>query len=557
MRQGGCVKEFGISRVWDPTSALEAMAAADVAMWSWSPAENLLRLFGGTFSMGLSPLGGECSSEAFFAMANPQDRILAASLLRQGQEGERIEERIRMRSGDAGLWRGIWLEDGLRAAGVVVSEPRYSTIERDNLTGLLTRKTFFDRARHLLSIGGGYELVVADLDRMNRLNEALGHDGGDQVLATLGARLAAAFPAGALPARVGEDEFAVLAPDGVSRPLERLRAALEQPLRISGIDIFPKLSIGSARVEARELGMEPVELLRRAELAVKSVKVGGRGGEAGYGDALETQGANRLELEAELRLAFSRGEIVPFFQPIVRLETGAVAGFEAWQSPKRGLVPPDSFLPIVQDLGMMNDLGLLMMEASAHQLSKWLKKYPQAGKLFCSVNLSTTELEREGLCEDVERILQETSLPRGALKLEITESDIMQNPDEAAKVLQQIKDSGASLALDDFGTGFSSLSYLARLPFDTLKIDRYFVRTMGADEGSAKIVKSIVTLGRDLALEVVAEGVENAPLAEALLGVGCHYGQGFGYARPLPASEAEVYLHESLLDGAAPLKTRP
>ena len=176
--------------------------------------------------------------------------------------------------------------------------------------------------------------------------------------------------------------------------------------------------------------------------------------------------------------------------------------------------------------------------------------------MFVSVNLSTGEIERSGLTEDVARVRRETGLPRGALKLEVTESDIMRDPDKAAVILKAIKDAGASLALDDFGTGFSSLSYLARLPFDTLKIDRYFVRTMGADEGSSKIVRSVVALGRDLSLEVVAEGVETAILAKQLLSVGCHYGQGFGYAPALAAQEAEVYLNESLSDGVAPLKQR-
>ena len=268
---------------------------------------------------------------------------------------------------------------------------------------------------------------------------------------------------------------------------------------------------------------------------------------------------SRLAMEADLRNAFQRGEIEPFYQPIVRLDTGAVAGFEAlarWRHPRRGIVPPDEFLTLAMEMGLMNELGLHMMESSARQLAEWLDRHPTAGALFCSVNLSTGEIERDGLLEDVARIRKETGLPRGALKLEVTESDIMRDPDKAAVILQGMKDAGASLALDDFGTGFSSLSYLARLPFDTLKIDRYFVRTMGADEGSAKIVRSVVALGRDLSLEVVAEGVENAMLARQLLGVGCHYGQGFGYAPALAAQEAEVYLNESLSDGIAPLKVR-
>ncbi|WP_296170762.1 bifunctional diguanylate cyclase/phosphodiesterase, partial [uncultured Brevundimonas sp.] len=403
------------------------------------------------------------------------------------------------------------------------------------------------------------EIVVADVDRLRRLNEALGHDRADMVLAALGSRLAAAFVQNAHSARIGEDEFAVVVPRGSGSATERMREALEQPLRIAGFDIYPTVSIGAASAEGGPDAADPSELLRRVELAVEQAKSVGRGGIAAYGRALETDSLSRLALESDLRNAFLRGEIEPFYQPVVNLQTGAVAGFEAlcrWRHPTRGLVPPDAFLGLAAEMGLMNDLGLLMMTQASRQLAEWLARHPTAGKLFCSVNLSVGEIERPRLVEDVTRIIAEAGLPAGALKLEVTEGDIMRDTSRAAEVLQQLKDAGASLALDDFGTGFSSLTWLAKLPFDTLKIDRYFVLTMDKDEGSAKIVKSVVNLGRDLSLEVVAEGVENAGLAALLLDAQCHYGQGFGYAPALPAQEAEVYLNESLADGTAPIKAR-
>jgi c-di-GMP-specific phosphodiesterase len=183
-------------------------------------------------------------------------------------------------------------------------------------------------------------------------------------------------------------------------------------------------------------------------------------------------------------------------------------------------------------------------------------KHKAAGELTVAVNLSTGEIDRADLVSDVKQILRETGLPPGALKLEVTEGDVMRDPDRAALILGDLRAAGAALALDDFGTGFSSLSYLTRLPFDTLKIDRYFVRTMATNEGSATIVSSVVKLGQDLALEVVAEGVENAGMARQLLALGCDYGQGFGYAPALSPQEAEVYLNESYVDGAAPVKAR-
>jgi c-di-GMP-specific phosphodiesterase len=198
----------------------------------------------------------------------------------------------------------------------------------------------------------------------------------------------------------------------------------------------------------------------------------------------------------------------------------------------------------------------MMMREAATQLAIWRKRHRAAGELTVAVNLSTGEIDRPDLVADVKSIREATGLPPGALKLEVTEGDVMRDPDRAAVVLRELRSAGAALALDDFGTGFSSLSYLTRLPFDTLKIDRYFVRTMATNEGSAKIVSSVVKLGQDLDMEVVAEGVENAGMARMLLSLGCDYGQGFGYAPALSAQEAEVYLNESYVDGAAPVKAR-
>lgn len=547
------------SLAWDATTAIEALAAADSALWIWTPSEDRIRFTGATRALGLGPLAPECSGAAFVALALPQDRALAERILKPQDEGAEIAVRLRMRGSEMGLWRGVWLEDGLRAAGMVALEAKFAASDRDTLTGLLDRRTFLNRVTETLTASGEYDLVVADVDRLRRLNEALGHERADMVLAALGSRLAAAFSHDACPARIGEDEFAVMLPRGAANAVERVREALEQPLRVAGFDIYPTVSIGAAAAEGGPDAPDSGELLRRVELAVESAKGAGRSGSAAYGRALESDSLSRLALESDLRNAFVRGEIEPYYQPIVNLLTGAVAGFEAlarWRHPRRGLVPPDEFLTLADEMGLMNELGLLMMTRSARQLAEWLHRHPGAGKLFCSVNLSVGEIERDNLVEDVARIIAEAGLPRGALKLEVTEGDIMRDTTRAAEVLKRLREAGASLALDDFGTGFSSLSYLAKLPFDTLKIDRYFVLTMDKDEGSAKIVKSVVNLGRDLSLEVVAEGVENADLARRLLDASCHYGQGFGYAPALTAQEAEVYLNESLADGTAPIKAR-
>jgi c-di-GMP-specific phosphodiesterase len=546
--------------VWDATTVLEALGAADAALWVWEPERDRLRLSGASRALGLGPLAPEAASAALRALVLPQDRAAADDMLRVREPGSEIAARLRMRGAEPCLWRGVWLEEGLRAAGVVAREMRFTASERDGLTGLLDRRSFIARARERLAEPGDYELVVADLNRLRRLNEALGHERADLVLAALGSRLAAAFPGSALMARIGEDEFAALAQKSVPSAVDVLRAAMEQPLRVAGFDIHPTLSIGEVEVEGGDDAPEAAELLRRAELAIEASKAAGRGAPAAaYGRALESDGLSRLALEADLRGSIQRGEIMAFFQPIVRLSTGELSGFEAlarWRHPRRGLLAPDDFLGLMSEMGMMVELGAHMMRASANQLGAWRRAHPAVDHLTCSVNLSTGEIDREGLVDEVADLVRENDLRRGSLKLEITESDIMRDPDRAAVTLRALRDAGAGLALDDFGTGFSSLSYLTRLPFDTLKIDRYFVRTMAASEGSAKIVRSVIQLGQDLALEVVAEGVENGVMARALLELGCDYAQGYGYAPALSPQEAEVYLNECYADGAAPVKAK-
>jgi c-di-GMP-specific phosphodiesterase len=550
----------GDRKGWDAALTLEALGAAGVALWTWSPREDRLRFTGASRSLGLGPLAPDCASAALRALVLPQDRGLAEDLLRQQPPLTEVALRLRMRSGAVGVWRGVWLEEGDRAAGVVAPETAFAASETDALTGLLDRRSFVSRARERLQIPGPWTLVVADLDRLRRLNEALGHERADLVLSALGARLAAAFSGQALMARIGEDEFAVLTPhgEGVGElAAVRMREALERPLRVAGFDIHPTLAVGAVEAEGGEAAPDAAELLRRAELAVEAAKGGGRGGGAAYGRAMESDGLSRLALESDLRGAVGRGEIGPFFQPVVRLATGELSGFEAlcrWRHPRRGLLPPDEFLPLAEEMGLMEELGERMLRASARQLADWQAAHPPAWRLTVSVNLSTGEIHRPDLVSDVTGLIAKYRLREGALKLEITESDIMRDPDGAAVVLRALRAGGAGLALDDFGTGFSSLSYLTRLPFDTLKIDRYFVRTMGANEGSAKIVESVVKLGQDLKLEVVAEGVENSLMASRLLEIGCDYGQGFGYAPPLSPQEAEVYLNESYVDGIAPVR---
>ncbi len=546
-------------QVWDPGAVIEALGASETALWIWEPDRDLVRFTGAAHALGLASVAPECPSAAIRALVQPADRAQLDAILEIREPGSELIARLRLRGSPPQLWRGVWLEEGRRAAGLVVKQEHFAVPVAEPVTGLLDRRAFLAQVTEALRSDGRYELVIADLNRLRRLNEALGHDRADLVLAALGARLAAAFASDAHLARIGNDEFAVLIGPDQPDASEILRASLEHPMRIAGSDIHPTFSIGAARADGGAGAPSALELLRRAELAVEAAKAAGRGGAAAYGQSLENHGLSRLAMESDLRGALGRGEIMAYFQPIVRLSTGELSGFEAlarWAHPRKGLLAPDDFLPMLGEMGLMAQLGSHMMGQACAQLARWRAAHPGMEAMTVAVNLSTGEIDREDLIDEVAQLVGDHGLPKGALKLEITESDIMRHPDRAAVILGDLRRAGAALALDDFGTGFSSLSYLTRLPFDTLKIDRYFVRTMAANQGSAKIVRSVVKLGRDLDLEVIAEGVENAIMARKLLSLGCDYGQGFGYAPALSAQEAEVYLNESYVDGAAPVKAR-
>jgi c-di-GMP-specific phosphodiesterase len=430
---------------------------------------------------------------------------------------------------------------------VLASEQHLAAAARDGLTGLLDRKSFIRAARERLQAPGPHRLVIADLDRLRRLNEALGHERADLVLATLGSRLAAALPSSAIAARIGEDEFAAFC-DAASAPqLEALRAELERPLVVAGLEIHPRMSLGAVEAQGGPDAPEATELLRRAELKLEAVKARRATLGLGRGDGL-----SRLALEAELETAFARGEVEAFYQPVVRLGSGELAGFEAlarWRHPRRGLLTPEHFLPVCEELGLMGELGVVMRRAAVMQLATWRRVRAAAADLTVAVNLSVGELDRPDLLAEVTALRRQAGLPPGALKLEVTEGEVMRDPDRAAVILHNLRSAGVRLALDDFGVGFSSLSYLTRLPFDTLKIDGWFVRTMAHDPRSATVISSIVKLGRDLALEVVAEGVEDQVAAQRLAGLGCDCAQGYAFSPALSPEAALAYVRDCDLQG--------
>ncbi|WP_443747828.1 putative bifunctional diguanylate cyclase/phosphodiesterase [Asticcacaulis solisilvae] len=552
---------------------MAALKAADCLVWSYDMEQRLFEFRGDLKNLGLPALwnrvfiddlapvfeAGECER---------LEAVLKSLDVHTGREAQdHVQCLLRLkdhrlvyfkgaRSGKAhivgtctDLSRDLYLQRSEGGQGLPLQD-----INTDPLTGLCNRTGFLLAARALLAKDGDYDLVVADLNRFRRLNEALGHDRADMVLALLAGRLRDAFGEAAVLARLGEDEFAVLTQRGFPRVSERMRGALERSLSVAGFDIHPTFSMGAVSIEGGAGALDSAELLRRAEMAVEAAKSKGAGGVASYKRDLESDGLTRLALEAELRKAFISGEIHAWFQPIINLDTGVITGFEAlarWVHPVRGVIPPDHFLGAARDLGLMSDLGTIIMTASVRMLKKWMTAYDLPQGFFISVNLSAPEIERPNLIDDVSRLIRDNGLPNGALKLEVTESDVMHDPVAAARVLDALRDAGAAVALDDFGTGFSSLSYLAKLPFDTLKVDRSFVLTMRDEASSEKIVRAILTLGRDMGLDVVAEGVEDQGLADRLAELGCHMGQGYGFAKPLKAPDAEAFLAASLKQAKA------
>ncbi|MBW8880466.1 MAG: bifunctional diguanylate cyclase/phosphodiesterase, partial [Asticcacaulis sp.] len=555
-------------------AVMAAIDGADALLWSYDLRQRLFAFKGDLKHLGLPPLWGRVFLDDLhpaFELGETErlDSLFRALETTPADKGGHVNSLLRLKdhrlvylkgrcvsktqvlgivtdlSRDIGLHAGLHRHDEAHAGeGLPLQD-----IHTDPLTGLLNRQGFLAAAHQLLMKPGDYDLVAGDLNRFRRLNEALGHERADIVLELLALRLRDAFPENALLARLGEDEFAVLTQRGFPRVSERMRQALERPINVAGFDIQPTFSMGAVSVEGGEGVLDAGELLRRAEMAVEAAQSKGAGGIAAYKRDLESDGLSRLALEGELRKAFISGEIHAWYQPIVNLHTGRIAGFEAlarWVHPKRGIIPPDSFLSSVRDLGMMVDLGTIILNATVRLLSQWQKRYALPAGFFISVNLSAPEIERLHLIEDVSRLIRDAGLPPKALKLEVTESDVMRDPQASARVLEALRDAGAGIALDDFGTGFSSLSYLAKLPFDTLKIDRSFVNTMKTEVSSEKIVRSILTLGRDLGLSVVAEGVEDMGLADRLAALGCQMGQGWGFAKALKPAEAETFLARSL-----------
>ncbi|HEY1309473.1 MAG TPA: EAL domain-containing protein [Pseudolabrys sp.] len=430
----------------------------------------------------------------------------------------------------------------------------------DNLTGLPNRELFIDRMEAAFGFARSDpqirpSVLVIDLDRFKQVNDSVGIAIGDSILLTIARRLSRLLKPQDTLARLSGDQFALILmsekePARIVAFAETIRRTLRAPIGFNDREIFITASIGLALAESQPHRTE--EVLKDAELAMYHAKrIGGDRIEI-FKPAMRSRKTDRLTMESELRRAIEREEIKVLYQPIVRLEDRAIAGFEAlarWDHPKLGRLSPAEFITIAEEIGLIVDLGLFVLERTARQLAIWQAANRAREPIFASINVSSRQLLRHDLIQDLRSVLSRSALARGTLKLEITESLVMENPEHAAQMLTRIKELGAGLSLDDFGTGHSSLAYLQRFPFDTIKIDQSFVRTTASGKRPV-ILRSIIALAHDLGMEVVAEGAESDSDAVELFQLGCEYAQGFAFGVPMSPQAAGGLLTNERLEVA-------
>jgi diguanylate cyclase (GGDEF)-like protein/PAS domain S-box-containing protein len=549
--------------------ALAALGSND-ALWDWDVPGDRFEVSARWAEMiGFSPHEVGTRPEDWMSRVHPDDRPrlwlhLSEHFKSQALHLE-VEYRLQHRSG-AYRWmllRGASVRDArghpIRLAGSQTDVTAHKHAEEqlrhgalhDALTGLPNRTLFMDRLGQALARmrgrkGADFSVLFIDLDRFKVINESLGHGAGDDLLVHIARRLGQCVRPEDTVARLGGDEFAVLLEDTpdlseASRAAARIQRELSMPVSLSEQEVAVTPSIGIAHGKPEYGSAE--EILRDADLAMYRAKSRGRAGHAVFDPAMHKSAVALLRLENDLRRAVERQEMTLHYQPVVSLATGGIAGFEAlvhWQHPERGLLRPLEFVPLAEETGLVVPIGEWVLREACRQTRAWQIKYQQP--LSVGVNLSARQFLNVDVVEAVAAALAQSQLPPRALRLELTESMLMDNAPRAALVLAELRSLGVSLDLDDFGTGYSSLSYLQNFRLDTLKIDRSFVARGTEPGGNWEIVSAIVSLARALRLTLIAEGVENDTQLAELRRLGCEYGQGYLFGRPLAAPDLEAVL---------------
>ncbi len=540
-----------------------ALAGARDGIWDWDVRSGRFVVSERWCSMlGLAPSEFGSDVEDWLLLVHPEERDAVWQALQMHLVGRtahfEVEHRITHRT-EGWTWvrsRGLSVRDNsgrvTRIAGSQsdVNERRAfeaQLLQRattDDLTGLANRPAFLARLQKAADLAeaspeANFALLFLDLDRFKVVNDSLGHQVGDRLLLAVAQRLWASARPSDLVARLGGDEFAILA-----EPIEGRRAAeelaarihrtLAAPFTLDENQVFATVSIGVVTCSGGAGAAE--ELLRNADIAMYRSKRAGRGGTEVYSEAHFTAVAGRLEVETGLRLAIATGGLTLQYQPIVRIPSAELVGFEAlarWTTPEGRVVEPSEFIPVAEETGLIEPLGAWVMEEACARMASLAVARPETRRLAISVNVSSRQFAHGDLFALVQRVLAKTGLAAERLVLELTETALMENPEKATEVLTQVRALGVRVHLDDFGIGYSSLSYLQRFPIDSLKIDRSFTQGIPGRPGDEAIVRAILSLAGALNLEVVAEGVESAAQLEHLAGLRCSFGQGFLFSRPI------------------------
>ncbi|MGA2926778.1 MAG: EAL domain-containing protein [Solirubrobacteraceae bacterium] len=539
---GGCAVSLVLDDALDPARPIVACAAGETAGGRPGPP-------------GAEQLPADAPAADVLAADAP---VLTATVHINGvSAGALVAESGQARS-FAGADRGT-LDAFAEHASLALTDAK--TLEamqeafHDPLTGLPNRALFLDRLEQALRAAGRTDrqpsVLFIDLDRFKAVNDTIGHAAGDELLCAVAARLRSCVRSGDTAARFGGDEFAVLLEDAANslecnRVAERIIAAIRRPFTIDRREVFIGATVGIAAAGTSAPAAD--ELLRNADTAMYSAKRAGGGRTATFESQMRDRLIERLELASELQHALARGHLSIAYQPIVDLVSRRPTGVEAlarWTSPGRGVVPPRTFIPIAEEIGIIGAIGHWILAAGCRQLRSWRQVVPD---LTLSVNVSGRQLEDDQILDDVERALRANGLPGRALTLEITERALAAGRDDIAVRLARLCALDVAIAVDDFGIGYSALRYLRQLPIDTLKIDKPFIDAIGTDSTEAALSHAMLQLASAMRLWTVAEGIETVEQLEQLRKLECDTGQGFLFSTPLGEDELTAYLHASVGD---------
>jgi diguanylate cyclase (GGDEF)-like protein/PAS domain S-box-containing protein len=550
-----------------------AVQGANDGIWDWNLKTNQV-YFSSRWKAMLGYTDHEIGSnlDEWMERIHPQDQHWVRHKLHEHLSGltAHFESEYRILHRNGGyrwmLSRGLAVQDKdgttTRIAGSQTDMTAWKRAEEklvhdalhDTLTGLPNRVLLIERLRHVIQLAQRHNSLFAvlfiDLDRFKVINDSLGHMLGDQLLVAIADRLSHCLRPTDTIARLGGDEFVILLEEvkdeaGVTFIAERIHQELSLPFNLEGHEVFTAASIGIAY--GSKIYTLPEELLRDADTAMYHAKEQGRGRYEVFNSGMHTHAVALLQLETNLRRALERQELRLHYQPIFSLRTQQIVGFEAllrWQHPKHSVVSPSDFIPIAEETGLIIPIGLWVLHEACRQMQQWQRQFPNT-PLTMNVNLSSKQFT-PSLISEVQQILAETGLAAACLKLEITESVLMENADAATITLSRLQESGIHLAIDDFGTGYSSLSYLHRFPIDTLKIDRSFIRKIDTDGEQLAIVRTIITLAWNLGMEVVAEGVETPKQLAQLKALHCDHAQGYFFCKPVDATSATQLIKASV-----------